>query len=281
MNTSFNRISLTNVGAGAPAWIKVLFTRIELIRVAIGQLLLPRKCYVQIRPNTTRKIADFPGLHEEIKTYNHDTSIAQKSLTVDGNRVIMLRTMLKLAASLPDGDYAELGTYRGISARLIFRHMVADSEFHCFDTFEGFDDKDVNMETRNVRDRGIVGAFGDTSLLLAERYILDGMNHQDRLFMHQGYFPATFAGLENRTWRFVHLDPDLYMPTLEGLRYFFPRLVPGGVMLLHDYHSFFTGVRRAADEYCVPRSIVVVPMGDKAGTGAVVKPAVGSRIAVS
>jgi len=67
------------------------------------------------------------------------------------------------------------------------------------------------------------------------------------------------------------LDADLYMPTLAGLKCFFPKLVPGGVLLLHDYFSFFTGVRRAADEYFSDHGVVVVPFADKAGTGIVVK----------
>ena len=271
MNNSIDTKQSKKPGGNAPRWLKTLFTRFELLRVAVAQLFLPRKCYVQIKPNMSKNKTLFPGLDKEIKTYNHDTSLAQRSLCVDGNRVIMLRRMLKLVESLPDGDYAELGTYRGISGRLIYKYMAPNSELHCFDTFDGFDDGDVHKETKNVQDRGIEGAFGDTSLQLAERYILNGASDQGHLFMHQGYFPETFKGLESRTWRFVHLDPDLYLPTLEGLKHFYPQLVPGGVILLHDYYSFFTGVRRAVEEFLVPQGIVVVPLGDKAGTGAVFK----------
>lgn len=263
----------------APKWLKALYTRYEMLRVAIAQFFLPGKCYVQSMPNTATKMSLFPGLRDEIDGYNHDTSIAQKSLSMDGNRVIMLRNMLKVVAELPAGDYAELGTYRGISARLIFGNLAANSQLHCFDTFDGFTDADVNAETSNVKDRGIGGAFSDTTLQLAQQYILNGRPGGGRLFMHKGYFPDTVAGFEERSWRFVHLDPDLYKPTLEGIRYFYPRLVPGGILLLHDYNSFFTGVRRAADEYFAPRGIVVIPLGDKAGTGVVLKPAVVSQVA--
>ena len=258
--------------AYAPDWLKILATRIDLTRIFIAELLLPRKCYVQINPNSVEKLGHFPGLRDEISSYNYATSMAQKSLAVDANRVILLRTMLRQVASLPAGEYAELGTYRGISARLILRHMKRGAQLHCFDTFEGFDEKDTSAESRTVRNRGIDGAFADTSLQRAEDYILDGEIHNSSLFLHKGYFPETFSGLENHAWRFVHLDPDLYLPMLEGLKRFYPKLVPGGVMLLHDYYSFFDGVRRAADEYFGPLGVVVVPMNDKAGTGVVIKP---------
>jgi hypothetical protein len=258
----------------APNWLRILVTWINLKRIAIAGLILPAKCFVQIKPNSVAKMDYFPGIRDEIRSYNHDTSMAQKSLAVDGNRVIMLRMMLRQVASLPSGNYAELGTYRGISARLILRHMHPDAELHCFDTFDGFDNKDTSAETIAVRNRGIEGAFSDTSLKRAKTYILDGKSGDDRLNFHKGFFPDTFKGLEQHSWRFVHLDPDLYAPTLEGLKCFYPRLVPGGVMLLHDYYSFFAGVRRAANEYFTPRGIVVLPMVDKAGTGIVIKPTI-------
>lgn len=262
---------LINFRAHTPGWLKLYVTQINLARIAVAKLLLPRKCYVQINPNSFEKLGYFPELRKEMSTYNHDTSIAQKSLAIDGNRVVMLRMMLRYVADLPTGDYAELGTFRGISARLILRHMNRESELHCFDTFEGFDDKDIRSESQNLRHRALAGTFGNTSLERAEKMILDGKTDSGRLFLHQGYFPGTFHGLENRSWRFVHLDADLYLPTLEGIKSFYPQLFPGGVMLLHDYYSFFDGVRRAADEYFSPLGIAVVPMPDKAGTGIVIK----------
>ena len=126
----------------APDWLKIFATRVDLARFFIAELLLPRKCYVQINPNSIEKLSHFPRLRSEIRSYNYATSMAQKSPPMDANRVILLRTMLRQVAALPSGDYAELGTYRGISARLILRHMKRGAQLHCFDTFEGFDDRD-------------------------------------------------------------------------------------------------------------------------------------------
>ena len=89
--------------AYAPDWLKILATRIDLTRIFIAELLLPRKCYVQINPNSVEKLGHFPGLRDEISSYNYATSMAQKSLAVDANRVILLRTMLRQVASLPAG----------------------------------------------------------------------------------------------------------------------------------------------------------------------------------
>lgn len=70
----------------------------------------------------------------------------------------------------------------------------------------------------------------------------------------------------------VSLDPDLYEPTLEGLRYFYPRLAPGGRILIHDYTSCqFEGVKMAVDEYCRAHGLFVVPLMDLHGTAVLVK----------
>lgn len=74
----------------------------------------------------------------------------------------------------------------------------------------------------------------------------------------------------------VSLDPDLYAPTLEGLRYFYPRLAPGGRILIHDYTSCqFEGVKMAVDEYCRAQGLYVVPLMDLHGTAVLVKSGAG------
>ena len=61
--------------------------------------------------------------------------------------------------------------------------------------------------------------------------------------------PDRFPDVADREFRFVHIDVDLYEPTLDSLAFFYPRLVTGGILLCDDY-GFTTcpGARRAFDE---------------------------------
>ena len=70
---------------------------------------------------------------------------------------------------------------------------------------------------------------------------------------HVGFCPDSVRGvLDDTRFCFVHLDLDLYSSTKQCLEYFFPRLVPGGILLSHDY-SMLDGVRQAFDEFVVGR----------------------------
>jgi hypothetical protein len=62
-----------------------------------------------------------------------------------------------------------------------------------------------------------------------------------------------------------------------GLEFFYPRLAPGGLLLLHDYSSgCFPGAKQAVDEFAktIPENIVLQP--DKSGT-AIIRKSSASR----
>jgi O-methyltransferase len=145
------------------------------------------------------------------------------------------------AMSVP-GDFAELGVYKGGSAWLVGQ-IKDDRPLHLFDTFEGLPDVDSSRDTHHRR-----ADFADTSLTTV-RLRLEGVSNVQ---YHAGFFPQSVAGREAMFQRFafVHLDVDLYQSTLDGLRFFWPRLSPGGILISHDYQSLTCpGVRAAFEEF--------------------------------
>lgn len=53
----------------------------------------------------------------------------------------------------------------------------------------------------------------------------------------KGWIPEVLAQLPETKWSYVHIDVDLYEPTMACLNYFYPRLVNGGVILNDDFGS--------------------------------------------
>ncbi len=93
----------------------------------------------------------------------------------------------------------------------------------------------------------------------------------DRIIFHPGYFPGTAAPLKDTVFSFVHLDADLYLPTIEGLKFFYTRLSPGGVIMVHDYNHNWDGVKKAVDEFTATIPETLIEIADWKGSVMVVK----------
>lgn len=152
-------------------------------------------------------------------------------------------TLYQLArhASRLEGAFAEIGVYRGGTASLLAR--VADDagrELHLFDTFAGM------PETDPERDLHAAGDFHDTSLESVRRFLAPFRSPR----FHQGEFPSTAAGLEALRFSLVHVDVDIAAAVESCCAFFYPRLVPGGVMVLDDYgFTSCPGAKSAADAF--------------------------------
>jgi O-methyltransferase len=165
------------------------------------------------------------------------------------------------------GACAELGVYRGEFARLI-NALFAGRKLYLFDTFEGFVPEEVEAEGRfGFHDP--TKDFKDTDV----ETVLAAMPSPGDCVVRKGRFPETAEGLVER-FAFVSIDADLYTPVLAGLRYFYPRLSPGGYIMVHDYNNYasYPGPKAAVEEFCLAgESIPFVPLPDRYGTAVLKK----------
>lgn len=136
-----------------------------------------------------------------------------------------------------DGDMAELGVYRG-GTSLLMMDFRPEKTHHLFDTFHG-------IPVEGEFDVHKCGDFFDTDL----DYLKKAFEDRPAIF-HQGCFPETTRGFEDTEFCLVHLDADQYQSTIDGLHYFYPRLVYNGFIILDDWkwHNC-PGVLRAVKEY--------------------------------
>jgi hypothetical protein len=191
----------------------------------------------------------------------------------DPIRLVQFMALLDIANAAPDGDYLEIGTHRGESAKLIYKLMDPSRTLYCIDTFEGFVESDLQAEkTVNPASTWQVGNFLETSPEYVASYVGDGIPPANFKAI-KGWFPQAYAGLEERRWRFIHLDMDLYEPTRIAMDMLWPRLVPGGVMVFHDYDNLsFPGVKIVVDNFFGKLGLRTLPMGDLWGSVMIVKP---------
>jgi O-methyltransferase len=159
-----------------------------------------------------------------------------------------------------EGDLLELGVYKGNTASLLAemaRHLGRTA--YLLDTYGGFPKQDLTGVNA-----GMEASFAETSLESVRELVGD----QNVSFI-QGRFPETAAQLpDNASYCLVHLDCDLYAPFQAALKYFYPRLVPGGFLVAHDYSSlsWHRGPEQAIDEFLADKPERIVPIPDKSGT---------------
>ena len=146
-----------------------------------------------------------------------------------------------------DGDMAEVGVYQGGSAKLI-AEVKNEKELYLFDTFEGLpkvSKKDTHFGTSYWK----TGEFSNTSLENVENYLSNYKN----IYCYKGKFPETSEPIKTKKFSFVHLDVDLFQSTIDCLEFFYPRMINGGIILTHDYHT--DGVKQAFNEFCKDKKI--------------------------
>jgi tetratricopeptide (TPR) repeat protein len=194
---------------------------------------------------------DFDRIYEQ-------AMIATRSCPTPLRRRARFHSLLeKLSTVLAlDGGIVECGCFRGLSSHLMCgRLRLRDPAFrggnyHIFDSFQGLglptpeDDAPAgDPQAEQVAKACKPGAFA-APLEDVRRHLAEF----PEIEYHPGWIPLTFHRLPESGYRFIHLDVDLYDPTLSALEYFHPRLVRGGTIVCDDYG--WPGARRAILEYC-------------------------------
>ncbi|MDB4370732.1 TylF/MycF family methyltransferase [Mariniblastus sp.] len=148
--------------------------------------------------------------------------------------------MLKLTSGL-NGATVDAGCFRGLSSYLICKYLnlektaIGESsylgrEHFMIDSYEGLSEP-VSQDGQESKQRWGEKAFTDTSV---ER-VLQTMKDFPDIKIVQGWIPDVLTEVPEQQYRFVHIDVDLYQPTLDCLRYFYPRLVHGGIIVIDDF----------------------------------------------
>jgi O-methyltransferase len=151
---------------------------------------------------------------------------------------------LEASARIP-GDVAEVGVYQGASARILRHYADPIKTVHLFDTFCG-------LPQPGESDADFVKGQFKSSLKQVQDYLgFSGIQY------HVGIFPQSITdGIAATKFSFVHLDVDLYEGTLDCLRFFYPRMNLGGIILCHDVGAERApGVLKAINEYFQPLEV--------------------------
>jgi hypothetical protein len=204
----------------------------------------------------TTKLLKFPrSLVEKIISYGNGVIIfyyePERSVIIDLIRKIKSENELLLGYNEAyqiymavrrtvkiKGHLAEVGVYKGGSAKLICE-AKGDRVLHLFDTFKGL----PSLSERDNPKQFCKGQYL-TSLNQVKNYLKKYPN----INFYKGLFPSTAVSVRKKRFSFVNLDVDIYTSTLSCLKFFYPRMNKGGVIISDDYMTSL-GVKKAIDDY--------------------------------
>lgn len=164
------------------------------------------------------------------------------------------------------GDIVECGVFRGVNPMMVKELRTGRGQkrlIHLFDTFEGMTEPTSN----DVRYDGTSAATmlkGRESLRksvlsycsvedVKRNFARHGLDLIDTVFV-KGRVEDTLLDPHNLPEKIaiLRLDTDWYASTKIELEVLYPRLVPGGVIIIDDY-GYWRGSREAVDEFFGPK----------------------------
>ena len=182
---------------------------------------------------------------ESDKVFNKNYNKIKNFTLVDKYRCWELWELLEQVKEL-NGDILEVGAWRGGTGSLIAKRLkdlgIKNKVYLC-DTFEGVvkaGGKDPNY---------IGGEHNETSKRSVERLI--GDLDLDNAPILKGIFPDdTGKEIDNKIFRFCHIDVDVYKSAKDILDWVWERLEIRGIVVFDDY-GFETceGITELVNEY--------------------------------
>jgi O-methyltransferase len=198
-----------------------------------------------------------------------DSEIVQRALPYTMTGAVRLEALVgavrRVVADGVPGAFAECGVWRGGSVLAMALTLLdagdTDRELWLYDTFTGMTEPgelDVSPRDGPARaeweraqragERAWPELFSDFPAGSVRATVLDSGYPAERVRLVAGPVEETIPAQAPGALALLRLDTDWYESTRHELEHLYPRLAPGGVLIVDDY-GHWEGARRAVDEY--------------------------------
>jgi O-methyltransferase len=169
------------------------------------------------------------------------------------------------------GDIVECGVWKGGSmmaiAHTLLRMNDINRNLYLFDTFEGMtppSQEDLSftndnalqlLQDSNKEDQTSIWCYASLEEVMTNLHSTGYAS--DKIYFIKGEVEKTIPEKSPDQIAVLRLDTDWYESTRHELENLFPRLVPGGVIIIDDY-GYWKGCRKATDEYIFNNKIQIL-----------------------
>lgn len=160
------------------------------------------------------------------------------------------------------GDVVECGVWKGGSMMAVADTLLSlnhqERHLYLFDTFDGMSDPsehDLNFRGENAtkllkesskQKEDSVWCYAQIDAVKAAMHSIG--YDENKIHLVKGKVEDTLPEQSPSTIALLRLDTDWYNSTRHELIHLFPRISPGGVIIIDDY-GYWQGARKAVDEY--------------------------------
>lgn len=199
--------------------------------------------------------AAFRGRHHEILE-----AVRPYTMSTPESVGALVDALRYLSDNRIPGAIVECGVWRGgfmMAAATVLRELGDERELHLFDTFSGMTkptSEDVDYKGVPASRQFELAAKSDVvDWCLADvedvRANLASTGYPaSKCHFVRGDVLRTLPDAAPGEIALLHLDTDWYESTLHELQHCYPRLSPGGILIVDDY-GHWSGCRKAVDEY--------------------------------
>jgi O-methyltransferase len=190
-------------------------------------------------------MADFLDVCKEIRGHT----------LVTPDRLYNLWAWINDTVNSVKGEVAELGCYKGGSAKLLAKAINNSRRVHVFDTFDGvpaeLTDPDVDYVMNdhphlNINWAG--GKYQGGEWSASYNDVVNFLRDCPAIIIHKGMVPDSLRVVADENFCFVYMDMDIYGPTMAALEFFWGRLNSQGVIMIDDY-GHLQGVTDAVNQF--------------------------------
>ena len=217
-------------------------------------------------------------LEEHFDKYEISPLEVSKNFSIYTRRVLLKRflahyELFRQTIDLP-GDIIELGVYRGTTlmhwANFLEIRNMGDrhKQVFGFDNFAGFTEITEKDGGSYEEMHKTVGGYDSSKF---EEPLEDAISifDKDRFIPYKARVKLIKGDIEETVPHFIqenpglrisliHFDCDMYKPTLTGLKYFYPLVVRGGIILFDEYAIRpWEGETNAVDEFFADKNVII------------------------
>jgi len=171
-----------------------------------------------------------------------------------------------------EGAIIECGCWKGLSSFLLCKYIkkyIPDfigSGYHIFDSFEGLS----NPEHEDLITTKLIDLFGNRKNTFFKKggaysasidHVQKVLSEFPIIKYHKGWLPKSLDEVDIQKIKFLHIDLDLYEPIYGTLKFFYPKIVKGGVIVCDDYGSlYWPGAKKAVESFAAENLIEFISL---------------------